>query len=544
MILITICLNGWSLKLNYNREDYVNLYISQKIKDEYKQWKAGDIVFINSGTGTGKSHFIRNELSDWALGLSTKVLFLSNRKKLKQQNIDELEAQLNTTVIPQTYQLIEQVILNGETFEFDQYEFIVCDECHYFIQDSLFNDNSDLSWNAIMKLDSHVRIFMSATAESFFEYMATDHIQNDGNDRGRGRVWKYFLKRNFDSVRTLSFYSEPDTLLRYINEKLTSNSDKVLWFCKSIDQAVKLHKMNADSSFLCSTSQQNKKYFKYLSDDTLIKEKEVTTFKGKWLFTTKVLDNGFDLKDENIRVIVCDDFDITTIIQCIGRKRFKNEKDYVHVVLLNYSNKSIGGFMSKLKQITKEANAFISGGTTEWLKVVGRFNRKSNFIIVDSASPNSKLGADKRISRAKYLKTKSDLQVISQMIENNKDLNKWRSYNAETPEKDAWAQYMVSLLNKNRAVYIDQEYQKIELVRYLDSIVGQVMLTLPDRKELIEKLDVRSGGRQRKSIDLLNADLKERKLNYYIKEFETSRMIEGRKKKYKSAWQLYRLSDK
>lgn len=40
------------------------------------------------------------------------------------------------------------------------------------------------------------------------------------------------------------------------------------------------------------------------------------------------------------------------------------------------------------------------------------------------------------------------------------------------------------------------------------------------------------------SRDILNAALKEDNLPYRIEEFETSKMINGKKKKFKAAWRI------
>lgn len=65
-----------------------------------------------------------------------------------------------------------------------------------------------------------------------------------------------------------------------------------------------------------------------------------------------------------------------------------------------------------------------------------------------------------------------------------------------------------------------------------------VMLTANDRKPFIEKLNVRHDGKLLKSKSSLNAALTEKKYNFRIEEFETSKMIDGKKKNFKSAWRV------
>jgi hypothetical protein len=90
-----------------------------------------------------------------------------------------------------------------------------------------------------------------------------------------------------------------------------------------------------------------------------------------------------------------------------------------------------------------------------------------------------------------------------------------------------------------------EENKKNKLEKYLESIVGDVMLTLTktERKELIEKINVKQDSKLLKSLDSLNSALKEQNIDYYIKQFDTSRMENGKKKKYKSAWKVLKMID-
>ncbi|KMY49596.1 hypothetical protein [Peribacillus loiseleuriae] len=83
----------------------------------------------------------------------------------------------------------------------------------------------------------------------------------------------------------------------------------------------------------------------------------------------------------------------------------------------------------------------------------------------------------------------------------------------------------------------------MELIEYLESIVGEVILTAVDRKELIAKINVKQNGKMLKNLDILNSALREQGLDYYIKQFETSRIESGKKKKYKSIWKVMEIID-
>ena len=86
---------------------------------------------------------------------------------------------------------------------------------------------------------------------------------------------------------------------------------------------------------------------------------------------------------------------------------------------------------------------------------------------------------------------------------------------------------------------------------YLEKMVREkvIMLQLRDRSELIKKINAKQNGRLLKSKNTLNEVLKEKEIEYRIKEFKTTRYIEdssGKKKKkvYKQAWKIEKMEPK
>ena len=67
-----------------------NIFVSDVINEDYKEWKDGDFILINAGTGCGKSHFIKNTLYEHCKKTGKKILLISNRNLLKLQNEYEL----------------------------------------------------------------------------------------------------------------------------------------------------------------------------------------------------------------------------------------------------------------------------------------------------------------------------------------------------------------------------------------------------------------------------------------------------------------------
>lgn len=63
-------------------------YISEEIGNDFKQWGTNDnnkYVLLNGGTGSGKTHFTINVLLKYCAEHNKRILYLCNRKVLKNQ---------------------------------------------------------------------------------------------------------------------------------------------------------------------------------------------------------------------------------------------------------------------------------------------------------------------------------------------------------------------------------------------------------------------------------------------------------------------------
>ena len=93
----------------------------------------------------------------------------------------------------------------------------------------------------------------------------------------------------------------------------------------------------------------------------------------------------------------------------------------------------------------------------------------------------------------------------------------------------------------------EQKYINEVLIPYLNNNLNKVFLTAKDRTPLIEAIGLINRNNSKikkgefvyvKNINTLNDYLEEIGSEYRIKQFETSRIIDGNKKKYKQAWKL------
>lgn len=99
---------------------------------------------------------------------------------------------------------------------------------------------------------------------------------------------------------------------------------------------------------------------------------------------------------------------------------------------------------------------------------------------------------------------------------------------------------------KSEKIIIKPE-DKALLIEYLNSIANKVILRATNREELITKIGLIDNHNSNikenrikllKNIKSLNKYLKDIEVNFYIKQFSTSKTIKGNTNRYKSAWMI------
>ena len=274
------------------------------------------------------------------------ILVLTNRTANRKQIVNHLKngcsslKQLYVKVI--SYQELEKDI--GMTSEeLDKYDYIVCDESHYFLEDSEFNSNTNISLMKIMGTRRAIKIFMSATNQ-YIQRKIIKRLQRRYNNdlMVAQKIFIYTMNSNATKIRNIiSFESfERDLLYKIINSK-----DKWLIFVKSKEQGKEIIKkltkyLNIDEVIFMYRDALELKTIKEMQTfDILINEE---TFYQKVLITTSLLDNGVNIRSPELKNIVCFDDDPVEIVQMIGRKRsIAKENDYFDLYLINESNQSL-----------------------------------------------------------------------------------------------------------------------------------------------------------------------------------------------------------
>lgn len=488
--------------------------------DNIKDWEMGDCITIKAGTGAGKSYFIKNTLYDIAKKENTKILMLIHRSNCIEQFIDEIIKDKKTDVIDiRTYQKLEYKELKSYFNDLSEYQYICCDEFHYFMSDASFSKTTDMSFNLILSQTSAIKIFMSATGDQMKRY-----INNNKNIK----TIDYELPIDFDFINQLYFFYSDDTFEILIENAIQRN-EKAILFIQSAKKAYELYnKYKKYCLFNCSKN--NKDYYKIVDKDKIKNMLINERFEELILITTTCMDTGVNIIDLDLRHVICKVEDTGTLIQCVGRKRIQSKDDTICVYLNVISNNSLGGKETQLKKKIRMAQFLKEHTVKEFIKAFPRQYDYSNMVYDDIVMENNK--STKKINELMFFKCEEDLSEIQTM----KSFGKY-----------GYCEYIKTLFGVEFYNMIEKQNKVNELEKYLDSIVGK-RLFKSEQRELAKKINIKKDGKLLKSYGSLNAYFLEDNINYIIKsDIDWIRKLEnGLNNSHYSKiyWTVFKLVDK
>lgn len=488
-------------------------YISEIIsEDEIDTWDDGNVVIISADTDSGKSHFIKHKLAGYAKKKSKKILMLCHRKLCADQFKYEVENIGNDDVISiMTYQKLE---FTRDTTILDKYDYIVCDEYHYFFDDSEFNNLTQFSFDAIMSKTSAVRIFMSATADNVEKYIKEEY--------GDAVIRKYQIERNYDRIRRLIIFTSDE--LESFAKQIIDKDLKAIFFIDNVDDALKLYKkFSKNSLFCCSPA---RKEHKYVDDNKINKMIQNEKFDENLLITTTVLDTGVNIKDKSIRNIIVSVKNPYTIKQCIGRRRidYDDYTDMVSVYIKDIPNRLIKLYINHIKNSLKSADYLMNNGEEKYVNKYG-YDRQNSVVYL------------------KYIDS-NVVPIVNQMKYNQKQflINTYKEM-IKLDEKHGY-RIAVSKILKRKEDGIDKViYHDNSIETFLNSNIDNIFLTKQEKLEFAEKLGITDRyGRKCNGIYSINGYLNDCFQNryeivvipnYYIKDEHGKRI-----KRYQNVWKL------
>lgn len=333
-------------------------------------------LFFHAGVGRGKSYFCKNILYEVAKKTNRNILYIINRKNPKLQFQKEIVDSGKSDILKiTTYQALESRILSGEENIFDGYNYLVFDEYHRFISDTVVDIYTDIILSYIYKSVS-VKFFLSATPYGMDEYLKERF--NEHNIEYK----EYVLSSMFDMITLRDFKSLDD--IRFILDKALREGNKVIYTSANIAMLNMLHNEYKDSFFICS--EFNGIYYQYV--DLYLKEEMVATetLPCSILFATTCMDIGFNVNDANIKYVICDLDDVDQITQCIGRRRVNGNNDKFTVYIKHLTKSNIKYKIEKLSARIEKVRYLINNGENGYLSKFGidrNYTSKNDLIIID-----------------------------------------------------------------------------------------------------------------------------------------------------------------
>jgi len=508
-----------------------------------KSWKPKENVLISAPMGSGKSYFCKNPLYKTAKDNNEKILMLIHRSNCVDQFAYEIVTAGKDDVITiMTYQAIEYAKLHNtlDKINLSQYRYIVCDEFHYFFNDSSFNNKTSISFELIMNNSTATHIFMSATGNNMENYMKK-YIKENKLEK----YIKYYLPFDFSFIRNLKFFYKEDTIEELIKEGIKKGS-KGIFFIQSAEKAYKLYKKYKDYCvFNCS--ENNSTYYKFVDKEKIQKILQNECFEEQFLITTSCFDAGINIVDREVKHIVIDIIDFGSLIQCVGRKRIQDGNDKLNVYIHALTNQKLSGLIRNMQQKVEMAKYFIDNDYSID-KLIQKYPMQNdcNNILYDDLCydingkvvPNTYI---KRVNGPMYFKRQEDIKEYKNIMTKYGEFG-YCKYLAEffgfyDKKKGVYKYKMISeQSNKNK---------NKELQKYLKKLADNktIFLQPADRTELIHKINLIHNGKIMKRASTLNHMFEEENTPYRIKEFETLRTITDangnkKQKKYKYAWTI------
>ena len=564
-------------------------WVTDVIGDDYKNWREGDTVILQAQTGTGKTYFVKNKLVP-RTEMWDKMLLLCNRVALKRQlKLDlieitnDLEAKklvykkdkegklivnnkaldklttIDNKITIMSYQTLSEFCIAakygvGKAFDLNNYKYVVLDECHFLTSDSPFNNKTDFSYEKLLKEmnPKSIKIFISATMEELedsIELFANENIEQLNHwGIGENKVHKYSTGINEENKTGMDYsYLNP----KYFNElsdiantiKNDKTDNKWLVFVQSFDDMnyllEELKGINGGVASIKSGDENNINFNSIMDKNKFI---------SRVLITTKVLDNGVNIEDDKLKNIVVMTLDRTTFIQEIGRVRIDIENaPEINLFIRKKYKKTFTTLLKKYNEKQEQIDLFNEN--------LNLFKRKFNNDADKVKKDVIRLGRDTQweLNKIGLFRLNKD-RMFAEMMEDRMRKNKF----AFIEEQLSWIGLEDTFDEDNMIEDVMLEEDKMSLEGYLSSMFENkiVLLKAPDREELIKtiglidthnsnlgiKKNIEANIKYVKNINTLNSYLDEEiGSKFRIKQFETSRNIEGKKKKFKNAWKIVKI---
>lgn len=321
--------------------EYMKKYLNEMMKDVQLE----NNMLIVSPAGSGKTHYIINELCN-----DKKVLYLCDNNNLEEQvslenntrvvKKNEVKKGFNRTDIHiMTYKLFgKKVKYDFYDTYINQFDLIVADEVHNLVDYQTFNNDADLSHaiRSLMKTYSNTQILMFTATPYYLDQLAKENPGIDSNfckiDFSNSRdIMRYINKRE----AYINHMSQIQFALEEYKQSFEYRNMKCLIYANKIDDMKFIENICIEKNLkpICLWSKNNKDYElsdeqrrvrRYLIGDV---DKEENDKKGTLIDPYNVLiinratETGVNIYDKDMQLVIVNTVNVTQRIQARGRVR-------------------------------------------------------------------------------------------------------------------------------------------------------------------------------------------------------------------------------
>ena len=544
-------------------------WVTEVIGEDYKNWKKGDVVRVQAQTGTGKTWFIMDKLIGNMKDYEN-LIYICNRIELKRQiKLDLLkkynldiprlsDGKLNTEALDNITK-IENIVItsyhaiafsslentyNSKNNNLDEFNYIVCDEMHFLLTDSSFNNLTRLAFDELIS-NVHrnaTKIFISATMDEMVKVIekAVESSKNSFIKGDNLKLHTYNTGIDYSYLNTKYFKHIKDIITLIKNDK-TNEKWLIFVTSKKNGQDIKneLDKYNISNEFITSGSKTEE-------------AKNITTeskFNCKALITTKALDNGVNIKDNAVKNLVVMAFDKTTFIQEIGRVRFNIlNAPCINLFIRVCYKKTFSNLIDRIHEPKfQDCQLYMNDKSKFGKKYHNNLSGLADDLFyIDNETKNITLN---KIGYARLIKDGSFAKMMIKKFENEGDF-------AFIKEQLSWLG-LEDTFSKENLIENVAEDSNLELLKnFLDNayknderFTKEYFLSKMDEfinvdESLRMELNKIDGGKSRKKGMKAYNDLFSNKLNinYNVGSKEVKKTIDGKRKKF-TYWTIFLINE-
>jgi hypothetical protein len=374
-------------------EEIIMAYLSERFnKSDFELMEPGYNYAFWSEPDSGKTTMIAQHLIPLAEEKNKSILFLYPRSAIGSQ----LKFKFTSHVIDyRTYQSLEEDLNNGLIL--NHYDFIVCDEAHYFVEDADFNENTEVSFDYINNERNSVKILLSGTPDPLHHVeFKKPVIVMSTVDYSNHNVEIVFLTRSTKAI---------EKEIRRILEE----NQQTLVFSSSATQAYEMSQNFLEHNSFFISSKGNKTFKD--KNDEYIRTKLIEQEKsGRPIgFMTAAMNTGINFNEDIKNVVIVGTPSSVDIRQSVARVR-KGEKN--RKVRL-YIQVPFGQAIRTKVEAMKRDFEFEEIGIYAWQKKYGK--RKVPSFVWHETDKHDKNLAHIKTNKLKLAKLKSDISDFATM---------------------------------------------------------------------------------------------------------------------------------